>query len=493
MQIETNKQMYRSLMEQVVHFLDRARKSLDILHEKSGHKDKSSAGRVPRSRSAHAVDADSSPNRATSASPTSSSSSRFSRVKSSTQISYTSNLREFTWSLFRRTDPVHCTPPRRKPQDHHVNRTYDGVTYRRPELDPNEIPPEKLSQEAFRYCIENLLFQIFFYGSWRFPQILLVVSRLTCNSIVSRLMRTVQSLLSMREPDLARVSSTETSESSPSPVDHHRDSDAHNDESLNLQNVGYGGRSSCDGENESSSTDNDSRTCFLKTSSKIIAAGVNQNLQGLRPGVRMSIDATSLNSGSSKITEEEDLLSNSNCCNGSIITDRDGVFLNAPTSSTPNKRGKKVEEKEKEDKSKPAASVSSVEDESGFSSMSSFQEVGLPNALPISPIKGCHTEVGLPEVPLGKTRHRKWCSTTMAEIQALLKRQRNSFTASEATAESLSVWVWTIPYERCTQNVLFKRSDALLRMHVWYTDTWTNERTNEQEMMECSILIQCNS
>ncbi|CAD1475647.1 unnamed protein product, partial [Heterotrigona itama] len=341
-QIEANKQMYRSLMEQVVQFLDRARKSLDILHEKGSHKDKSSAGRVPRSRSAHAVDADSSPNRAPSASPTSTS-SRFTRVKSSTQISYTGNLREFTWSLFRRTDPAHCTPPRRKPQDH-LNRTYDvDATYRRPELDPDEIPPEKLSQEAFR------------------------------------LMRTVQSLLSMREPDLTRVSSTETSESSPSPVDHHRDSDTHNDESLNgLQNglresVRYGRRSSCDGENESSSTDNDSRTCSLKTSSKI-TVGVNQNLQGrLRPGVRRSSDATSSNSGSSKTTEEEDVSSNNNCCNGSIITDRDGVFSNAPTSSTPNKRDNKVEKKEK-DKSKPAASVSSVEDESGFSSMSSFQD-----------------------------------------------------------------------------------------------------------------------
>ncbi|KAK1129981.1 hypothetical protein K0M31_019670 [Melipona bicolor] len=402
-QVETNKQMYRSLMEQVVHFLDRARKSLDILHEKSSHKDKSAAGRVPRSRSVHAVDADSSPNRATSASPTSIT-SRFPRVKPSAQTSYTSNIREFTWSLFRRTDPAHCTPPRRKPQEY-LNRAYDDVTYRRPELNPNEIPPEKLSQEAFR------------------------------------LMRTVQSLLSMREPDLARVSSTETSESSPSPVDHHRVSDIHNHQSLNFQNnlrgsARYGRRSSC--ENESSSTDNESRTCFLKTSSKTISAGVNQNLQGHLPGVRRSIDATSLNSGSSKTTEEEDLPSNSNCCNGSIITGHARIFSNAPAStSTPNKREKEVEKTEK-DKSKPAASVSSVEDESGFSSMSSFQEVGLPNALPISPIKGCHTEVGLPKVPLGRNRHRKW-SSTMAET--VLKRQRNSLTTSEATAESLSVWV----------------------------------------------------
>ncbi|KAF3425354.1 hypothetical protein E2986_12526, partial [Frieseomelitta varia] len=378
-QIETNKQMYRSLMEEVVHFLDRARKSLDILHAKSSHKDKSLAGRVLRSRSVYAVDADSSPNRATSASPTPST-SRFARVKSSGQISYTSNLREFTlWSLFRRTDSARSTPPRKKEPQEHLNKTYDSITYKRPELDPDEVPPEKLSQEAFR------------------------------------LMRTVQSLLSMREPDLARVSSTETSESSPSPVDHRLDGDTHNDE-VNLQNdlrdsARYDRRSSC--ENESNSTES-------STSPKIAIVEVNENSEDL-----------------GKTAEKEVQLSNGNCCNGSTITDHDLVSSAPASTSTPYK----CEKKEEEDKSTPAVSVSSVEDESGFSSMGS-QEVGLLNALPISPmIKGCHTEVGLPKVPLGRNRHRKWSSSTMAEIQNLLKRQRNSLTTTKVTAESLSVWV----------------------------------------------------
>ncbi|CAK9833478.1 hypothetical protein ANTRET_LOCUS10155 [Anthophora retusa] len=416
-QIEANRQMYRSLMEQVVRFLDRARKSLDILHEKNTLKDKNSTGRVPRSRSVHAVHADSSPNRGLSTS-TSSTSSRFTRAKSVTQISpCTTSYREFTWSMLRRNDPAHCTPPRNnKSQD--LNKTHEGVVYRRPkqpQLDPNDVPPEKLSQEAFR------------------------------------LMRTVQSLLAMREPELIRIS-LDNNDSSPSPIDHHHNNNNnnhHNEVSLSTQNgsfvnstplqegTGYNRRSSCYRGNESSNTDNDSRTCFLKSSSNTM--DVDRNLQSLLPGVRRSLDATSLNSGSSKTTEEEDGLPNNNSFNVSM-SENEGIFT-CTTSSTPNKRVRKVEKKEKEKslKSKPAASVSSVEDESGFSSMSSFPEIGLPNTLPISPVRGCHTEVGLPEVPLEKAKHRRW-SSTPAEIQALFK-QRNSFTASQTTAESLSVWV----------------------------------------------------
>ncbi|XP_053973952.1 uncharacterized protein LOC128873931 [Hylaeus volcanicus] len=415
-QIEANRHMYRSLMEQVVRFLDRARKSLDILHEKSNHKDKGSTSRVPRSRSVHAVHGDSSPNNGVSVSSSSSSdSSRFTRAKSVTQISpCNTGFREFTWSVLRRNDPVHCTPPRNKSQE--TNKTYEGVVYRRPkqvEIDPNDVPPEKLSQEAFR------------------------------------LMRTVQSLLAMREPDLARISSLENNESSPSPIDHHRHNNHHNEVSLSLQNGnfvtsttsqegnGYTRHLGSDHGNKSSSTDNESRICFLKS---LNGVEVDRNLQNLLPGVRRSIDATSLNSGSSKTTEEEDGLPNNNFFNVSL-PQHDCAFMFTPTS-TPNKCTRKVEKKPKDRclKSKPAASVSSVEDESGFSSMCSFQEIGLPSALPISPIRGCHTEIGLPEVPLEKTRHRRW-SSTPAEIKALFKHHRNSFSTSQTTAESLSVWV----------------------------------------------------
>ncbi|XP_031836216.2 uncharacterized protein LOC116428567 [Nomia melanderi] len=413
-QIEANRQMYRSLMEQVVRFLDRARKSLDILHEKSTLKDTGSTGRVPRSRSVHAVHADCSPNRgaSTPSSSSSSDSSRFTRAKSVTQISpCTTGYREFTWSVLRRNDPVHCTPPRNK--SHDLNKTHEGVVYKRPkqlELNPNEVPPEKLSQEAFR------------------------------------LMRTVQSLLAMREPDLARI----TPDDNCICVDQNRHNNHHNEVSLSLQNnsfvnsttlqeaISYTDRRNCDREKESRGSDSDNRTCFVKTLSHVVEA--NRSLQNLLPGGRRSIDATSLNSGSSKTTEEEDVLPANNSFNVTL-PEHDRTFMFTPTS-TPNKCTRKIEKKERErySKSKPAASVSSVEDESGFSSMSSFQEIGLPSALPISPIRGCHTEVGLPEVPLDKTRHRRWSSTPV-EIQALLKQHRRSFTTSQTTTESLSVWV----------------------------------------------------
>lgn len=147
--------MYRSTMEQVAHFLGRAHRSLEILHAKENAKDKR---RVPRSRSVHTVmHADPSPSRgtATPSSASSSVSSPFTRAKSVTQIGSpgATSFREFTWSVLRRNDPVHCTSPRAKPpQDR--SKTSDSVVYRepkQPELNPDEIPPEKLSQEAFRY------------------------------------------------------------------------------------------------------------------------------------------------------------------------------------------------------------------------------------------------------------------------------------------------------------------------------------------------------
>lgn len=409
-QIEANRQMYRALMEQVLRFLDRARKSLDILHEKSNPKDKKSTGRFPRSHSVHTVHADSSSNHVSSA-PSSSTSSRFMKSKSVTQISpCTTNYREFTWSMLRRNDPAHCTPPRHKSQG--LNKTHDGVAYKaptQPQLDPNDIPPQKLSQEAFR------------------------------------LMRTVQSLLLMREPDLAGISAIENNESFPSSVEHHLYHNHDNEVSVALQNGGYVNaiplpqairynRCSSYGHGNESSSIDDSR-CFLKSSSNIVE--ISQSLHNLLPDIRRSLDTTSLNSGSSKTTEEEDL-PNSNCINVSISNHK-RIYVCTPTS-TPIRRVRKIEKKDKSSKSKPSASVSSVEDESGFSSMSSFQEIGLPNTLPISPIRGCHQEVGLPVVPSEKARHRRW-SSTPAEIRAFFNKHRGSFSTSQTTTESLSVWV----------------------------------------------------
>ncbi|XP_011879730.1 PREDICTED: uncharacterized protein LOC105568563 isoform X2 [Vollenhovia emeryi] len=415
-QVESSRQMYRSTMEQVAHFLGRAHRSLEILHAKENPKDKR---RVPRSRSVHTVvHGDLSPNRGTATpSPSSSTSSPFTRAKSVTQIGSPSAtcFREFTWSVLRRNDPVHCTSPRIKsPSD--LIKTYDvpdNVVYREPkqtELNPDEIPPEKLSQEAFR------------------------------------LLRTVESLLSMREPDLARMTPVEENGSSPSPtVDHHR----HHDASFSLPSgnfansttlqeaAAYSGSSGSSRGNESSGgQQGDSRSpSLVKTS----VTEFTRNLQNFAPSVRRSPDTASWNSSSSKTTEEEDIVASSN-----------GATSNGTPISTLSRAAKRLEKKEStglvgKSKVKPASSpVSSAEGESGFFSISSFQEVGLPASavLPITPVKGCHTEVGLPEVPLDKTRHRRW-SSTPAEIQALFKQHRASFGGTPQTAtESISVcWV----------------------------------------------------
>ncbi|XP_012267126.2 uncharacterized protein LOC105692477 [Athalia rosae] len=395
-QTEANRQMYRALMGQVVRFLERAHKGLDILHEKSNPKSTKTL-RVPRSRSVHAVDA-SSPSRA--ADPTS---ANFARAKSVTQISPTSNpIRDSTsvWSVLRRNDngtPL-GTPPRPDPRELNDNRnqTHDGVVYRRrpkqSENNPDEVPPERLAQEAFR------------------------------------LMRTVQSLLATREPDLVRASEGEEN-GSPSPsCDHEMSLPTNFANSTSLHDSSFSACSSSD--RASSRTDHDTSFNFRKVSSE-------SNGSCLMPGVRRSLDATSLHSGSSKTTEttEEEDPGPRSLLTG--VLERE--FSGTP-SSTPIRRKKPSEPDVPIFKPKPTASVSSAEDESGFSSMSSFQDVGLPAAP--SPIKGCHTEVGLPEVPINKVRHRRW-SSTPAEMQALLNGRHNaSFAGAKTTSEALKVlWV----------------------------------------------------
>ncbi|KAL7307285.1 hypothetical protein TKK_0000480 [Trichogramma kaykai] len=108
--------------------------------------------------------------------------------------------------------------------------------------------------------------------------------------------------------------------------------------------------------------------------------------------------------------------------------------------------------------SKTAADTCSrsvTDDESGFSSLSSFQEIGLPqvqnnnnnnrgspsssSSSSSSPIKktGSHTEVGLPEVPLrAAIHHRRW-SSTPSEVKAMFRRHSSINRASE----TMSVWV----------------------------------------------------
>ncbi|PSN46267.1 hypothetical protein C0J52_16642 [Blattella germanica] len=97
-QTESSRQMYRAVMEQVVRFLERAYKNLDLIKHKmdpKGQRNKPSCSRVPRSRSVHTVDV--SPSRS---SPQPEGSPQVPRAKSIAQIEASTNystFRDFTW------------------------------------------------------------------------------------------------------------------------------------------------------------------------------------------------------------------------------------------------------------------------------------------------------------------------------------------------------------------------------------------------------------
>ncbi|KAL1131097.1 hypothetical protein AAG570_012334 [Ranatra chinensis] len=233
-QAESNRQMYRAVMEQVSKFLERVHKTLESSTPTKGQTARSKA-RVARSRSVHAV----------AQSRASSPSASVHRANSISQI-------QDGYSTFR---DFACRGSR--------------------SLTVDEVAPERLSQEAFR------------------------------------LLRTIQSLLGTREPDLARVSSSD-----------------------------------------------------------------NETVER-----RMGSCSSLLQSSSSREPEEP--------------------------SSSPKVGGPAT----------PQLSVGSAEDESGFSSMSSFHEVGLPgnstnNSSDVG-TSGSFHELGLPVVdsPSGGHRHRRWSST----------------------------------------------------------------------------------
>ncbi|XP_014252293.1 uncharacterized protein LOC106668248 isoform X2 [Cimex lectularius] len=131
-QAESNRQMYKAVMEQVSKFLERVQKALESSPTK-GHPTRGKS-RVPRSRSVHTVVTQS---RASSPLPCAASSVHRANSISQIQDSYTT-FRDHAWRANRASS--------------------------------EEVSSERLSQEAFR------------------------------------LLRTVQSLLSTREPDLAGVS-----------------------------------------------------------------------------------------------------------------------------------------------------------------------------------------------------------------------------------------------------------------------------------------------
>ena len=179
-------------------------------------------------------------------------------------------------------------------------------------------------------------------------------------------MRTVQSLLAMREPDLARVTSMEENGSSPSPVDHH------NNLSLSLQSNNFVNSTtlpaasfvgSSPDRSPELSNEGDNRS-LCKSSFRTAETNDNQ-LTSLLPGARRSLDATSLNSGSSKTTEEDEVLP-------TCKTFVDSIAKRESFGSDP-RSVKNVEKNVVKIRPLPSNSASSAEDESGFSSMTSFQ------------------------------------------------------------------------------------------------------------------------
>ncbi|XP_057334628.1 homeobox protein 9-like [Microplitis mediator] len=449
-QTESSRQMYRSLMKQVISFLERAHKSLDLLHASNSSSQRSkSSSRNSRSQTIYPDDSLMIPSRR-STSPTS---SKFTRTKSVTQISaaHAAGHRDFTWSVLRRNDPSHSPSPSSS-----SSRTLNKTPEHRPtqlsfnisdgsilksansdsveKIESDHIPPEKLSQEAFR------------------------------------LLRTAESLLAMREPDLSFSSSSSRISSSSSTSAVTAD-DENTSASVIIE---FGSTQTPDGSKSTNSNnlddlsriedcsaindrDPDNRlSSFHKTGNLEMSASSPNTLQPFFS--HNNFDSASLNSSSSKAEEEErhsiSFNVNSNSNNNSI-NEHCGRTISEvkQCTSTPNStisrktnRYKTIiaETKDQRDlglKEKPT-SVSSAEDESGFSSMNSFHDVGLPQPT-ITPVKqtGCHTEIGLPDVPLDRINHRRW-SSTPAEIQAMFRRYKNTYLSNpSSTTETLSVWV----------------------------------------------------
>ncbi|CAD6239832.1 GSCOCG00002381001-RA-CDS [Cotesia congregata] len=453
-QTESSRQMYRSLMKQVINFLERAQKSWDILHASNSTTGQRSKSTTRNSRSQIIYPEDlsinSSVHQRSVRSPSPTSTSKFNRAKSVAQISsaHSSGFRDFTWSVLRRNDPSQSqssspsasTASRSsKTADH---RSYppqpsfnksDGTISKSTEsnsvekIESDHIPPEKLSQEAFR------------------------------------LLRTAESLLAMREPDLSFSSSSSSSRNSSSSLtasavtgddentsasiimDYTQSPDgSKSTNSINLDD--FSRIEDCLSINE---REPDNRLSSFHKSSMDMSTGSTSTLQPFSKSFDCASEEEEHHSISFSVNIQNNI--NSNDKNMSNIMNEVRQCTSTP-NSTVNRRAKynspAAETKDQRDsrlKEKPT-SISSAEDESGFSSMNSFQDVGLPQltvrpATPVKPAGYHHSEVGLPDVPLDRINHRRW-SSTPAEIQAMFRRYKNTYLSNQSSnAETLSVWV----------------------------------------------------
>lgn len=141
--------MYHSLLEQVVRFLDRCRKSMDVYQEKV------KPARAPRSRSVHVVHSEASSSAASCASSTTSSSSSESCSRSSWSILSRRSLDNHKPSNGSFCSSIIMDQNNSTIKNERQLKIPDStLNYRRPKqkaLDINDVPPEKLGQEAFRW------------------------------------------------------------------------------------------------------------------------------------------------------------------------------------------------------------------------------------------------------------------------------------------------------------------------------------------------------
>ncbi|RZF46390.1 hypothetical protein LSTR_LSTR007923 [Laodelphax striatellus] len=313
-QAESSRQMYRAVLEQVSRFLERVHKNLDQANGVKPCNSKAKSSRVPRSRSVHTVAT------TTSSSSYSSSHSRPSSPSPSPSPTPTPSY-------------VHRASSIAQMQESHSYATlrdhWRGGGSRNSAAE--EVPVDKLAQEAFR------------------------------------MLRTVQSLLGTREPDLMAHRPL-TPHHTPTPTPATSISETLNDS----------------GSERRDSTSVGSCSSLL--------------LQSSCGGLRKSLDcASSINSlGSCSRTRGR---------TPKLIDDVEAAGTTPTTASSSTS-------------SSPPLAGGGTEDESGFSSMSSFHEVGLPDlgggGLPLElgggRRGGGYPELGLPLVE-PPPNHRRWSST----------------------------------------------------------------------------------
>lgn len=295
-----SRKMYRNVMKQVVTFLDRAHKNLQLLGKKMNTSIQPST--VSRSKSEHHVNGYH---------------SREASISSATlpaDCADYESISDYSWRQSRKPDPP----------------------------SPDEVPPEKLSQEAFR------------------------------------LLRTVQSLLNTREPDLSSTiepppNATSPSTSSPTPSDIDF-----------LVQLAKEFPSQEPPPTHSYRTPN--RTTSFSLSPKLLTPEKDSpnNLHRFATAFNRKLSLQLSDSNCYSPSNKHLNLMQQSSPRTSVADSDYGLLSSTVLDEFKDPKAKFKFEPEKSN-SPPVSTVSSIEDESGFSSMNSFQEVGLPAAAPEDP------------------------------------------------------------------------------------------------------------